>query len=326
MIFDLHCDTIWKISEREEKGEYVSLVSNDLCVDQEKLLNGNFFAMCFAIYIPNKYENPFERCVHGIDVYYDRLAKCDKIAPVLSFSDFEKNRELGKISSVLTMEDGCPIGKDLSKLDYLYDRGVRMICLLHNLVNEIGYPNYGKYNEKGVPDYVTPNPNQGLTDFGVQLVQAMNEKGIVIDVSHLSDGGFYDVIKYSKKPIMASHSNARAVCGSIRNLTDDMLYKLADNGGATGMNYAKGFMSSKGDGDQTVKWVIEHVKYIKNLIGIDHVALGSDFDGVSPDIELSDASKMGLLVKGLDRAGFTTTEIEKVCYKNALRVFKAYLK
>ena len=194
------------------------------------------------------------------------------------------------------------------------------------MVNKIGYPNYGKYDENGRPDYITPNPSQGLTDFGVELVKAMNKKGMVIDVSHISDGGFYDVIKHTTKPIMASHSNARAVCGSIRNLTDDMLYKLADNGGVTGMNYAKGFMSSKGDGDQTVKWVIEHSKYIKNLIGIDHIALGSDFDGVAPDIELSDASKMGLLVEGLDGAGFTTEEIEKICYKNALRVFKENIK
>lgn len=327
MIFDLHCDAIWKIDTARKEGKTVALKRSDLQIDEEKLVKGGYFAQCFAMYIPNKFEDPYERCLSAIDLYYSELKECSHLAPVYEYADFEKNRKNGKISSVLTMEDGCPIGEDLEKLRRLYALGVRMICLTHNLINPIGYPNFGRYFADGSPDRTVPNLTHGLTEFGRTLVQEMNKLGVAVDVSHLSDKGFYEVIELSEKPIVASHSNARGVCGNPRNLTDDMMKKLAENGGVMGMNYAKQFMHDDGrKGRETIACVVEHAKYIKRKIGVDHIALGSDFDGIDVDIELKDASKMPLLIEAFSRAGFTDEEIEKITYQNALRVFQACMR
>ena len=126
---------------------------------------------------------------------------------------------------------------------------------------------------------------------------------------------------------MCSHSNARTLCSHVRNLTDDMLYKLADNGGVTGMNFAPSFLNNdKEQGRNTCEQVVEHVKYIKTLIGVDYIALGGDFDGLKPEFELSDCSLYPKLPKTLHFAGFTDSEIEKICYRNALRVFRDNMK
>lgn len=324
MIFDLHCDTIWKISEAKEKGEEIRLKKSYLQVDEEKLIKGNYFAQCFAIYIPNQYPDPFKRCLQGIKIYNQQIEQSHNLAPVYHYSDFEKNAKNGKISAVLTMEDGCPIGESFDNLYALHRRGVRMICLLHNLANPIGNPNFRRYFSDGSPDKTIANMTTGLTEFGCTLVKEMNKLGIVIDVSHLSDKGFYDVIQLSERPIMASHSNARSICRHIRNLTDDMLYKLAENGGVTGINYANHFMhDNEVIGRNTSECALRHIRYIKKKIGIDHIALGSDFDGIDPDIEISDASKIHLIIAALEKNGFSIDEIEKITYKNALRVFKA---
>ncbi len=324
MIFDLHCDTIWQISQAKDKGEELSLKKSYLQIDEEKLIRGNYFAQCFAIYIPNKYPDPFKRCLRDVEIYESEIGKSRVLAPVYHYSDFEKNAKAGKISAVLTMEDGCPIGENLDNLYTFYQKGVRMICLLHNLVNPIGYPNFGRRFSGHAPDTRIANTSTGLTEFGKLLVKEMNKLGIVIDVSHLSDKGFYDVIKLSKRPIVASHSNARGVCGHVRNLTDDMLYKLAENDGILGVNFAKQFMhNNEVQGRNTSECALRHIRYVKKKIGVEHIALGSDFDGIDSNIELSNASKIHLIIQALEKGGFSSEEIEKITHKNALRVFKA---
>ena len=170
---------------------------------------------------------------------------------------------------------------------------------------------------------VKPNTTDGLTEFGIEVVKEMNRLGMVIDCSHLGDKGFYDVINYSTKPIVCSHSCARSVCNHVRNMTDDMLLKLKANGGVVGINYCNSFIKE----DKTLATVgdvVKHINYIKDLIGIDYIGLGSDFDGIgNSDIELKDASMMNLLINELEKEGYSKEDIDKICYKNVLRVFKA---
>lgn len=327
MIFDLHCDTVWKIDTARQKGEYIPLKKSHLQIDEEKLIKGNYLAQCFAIFAHAHNENPYETCMRMIDVYYDELKTCENLRPAYSYQDILDNQKENKISAILTMEDGAPIGESFDTLHTLYERGVRMVCLLWNYVNQIGHHNRGKFLDDGRPDDITPVTDKGLTDFGKALVKEMNKKGMIIDVSHLSDAGFYDVIALSDKPIIASHSNARGLCHHIRNFTDDMLYKLADNGGVMGMNYAKYFLNNNSQlGKDTIFWVVEHIKYIQAKIGLDNIGLGSDYDGISTDLGMNSADQLPRLVQALDQAGFSTGDIEKICYQNALRVFKECLK
>lgn len=320
MIFDLHCDTLWKIQNTKDGSLQKD---SSLQIDEEKLTSAGYFAQCFAMYVPADTPNPKRALDELIDRYYAELSRCKKLRAVRTFDDFERNKRAGNISAVLTMEDACPLGGDMQNLYAVHEKGVKMIALTWNFPNEVGYPNYRDFVRGKKPDMFTPETERGLTDFGFLLVQEMNHLGIVVDVSHLSDKGFYDVLSVTKKPIMASHSNARGVCQNVRNLSDKMLFALAKNGGVTGINYAAGFLcEDEQKGRQTIAYAVEHIRYIRKKIGVEHIALGSDFDGIQTDIELSDCSKTPLLLQALERSDFTTNEIEKIAYKNALRVFR----
>lgn len=177
-------------------------------------------------------------------------------------------------------------------------------------------------------DMESINTATGLTELGIELVNAMEQKGIIVDVSHLSDKGFYDVLDHTQKPFVASHSNARAVSGCSRNLTDDMIKKLADRGGLTGINFCSSFLDPdflRHKPRGTIEHMVQHIAHLKNIGGIDCIGLGSDFDGIDGTQELNTANKMPLLAQSLDKAGFTTEEIEKIYSKNALRMLKNVL-
>ena len=157
----------------------------------------------------------------------------------------------------------------------------------------------------------------------------MEKIGMIIDVSHLSDGGFWDVINHTTKPFVASHSNARSVCNHVRNMSDDMILALAKRGGVMGINYFADFLevppADKTGFMSTVDNMVKHINYIKNLAGIDVIGLGSDFDGISQNLEMKDCSMLSMLENRLKEEGYTTEEIEKIFYKNVLRVFKEVL-
>ena len=231
----------------------------------------------------------------------------------------------GYMSSMLTIEEGGVTQGNLSFLRNLYLLGVRMITLTWNFENGIGFPNF-KEVEDGKPDMHTPNTEDGLTEYGIEMVKEMEKLGIIIDVSHLSDKGFYDVLENTTKPFVASHSNARAVCPVVRNMTDDMILKLAERGGVMGINYCASFVNDESVNNFAyVKDMVKHIKYIKDLAGIDCIGLGSDFDGIGSNIEMNSCDKLNLLQEALEEEGFTQEEIEKIFYKNVLRVFKEVL-
>ena len=314
-IIDLHCDTIKKIYELQEE----SLYENSYSVDIKKLIHGKVDAQFFAMFLNKdwieeqkldiyKYTKEFYKVfVKELEENqeYIKLAKND--------SDVKANREKGILSAFLTIEEGHFLEDKIERLEEFYELGLRLITLTWNYENCIGYPNsYDKNDMK-----------KGLKNFGFQVVEKMNELGMIIDVSHLSDGGFYDCIKHSKKPVIASHSNARAITNVPRNLTDEMMSLLADKGGIMGLNFCPHFL---GEGETSkVEDMIRHTKHIKNKAGIDVLALGTDFDGIDGELEISNIGEMNKLLIALDRAGFKTNEIEKISYLNAERIIEECL-
>ena len=327
-VIDMHCDTIMVLMNGKDE-----LRKSNNMIDLEKMQKGDYLLQCFAMFVPyvsSKNEenySPFEVCNKMIDKYYLELDKNkDLIAPAFTSADIEKNIKDGKMTALLTIEEGGVCLGNIEFLRNFYRLGVRMMTLTWNFKNEIATPNIDYFaidRDKVRGADVLPNVTDGLTEFGIEVVKEMNKLGMVIDCSHLGDKGFYDVIKYSTKPIVCSHSCSRSVCNHPRNMTDDMLFKLKENGGVVGINYCQGFIKSEKT-LATIKDVVKHIVYIKDLIGIDYIGLGSDFDGISNEnIELKDASMMGRLIDELRAQGFSEDDIDKICYKNVLRVFKA---
>jgi membrane dipeptidase len=310
-IIDMHCDTISKLCEC--KG--TCLRKNDFCVDIEKLKKGNYAAQFFAMFIYLKNgKDPLETCLHMIDRCYVELDKNrNDIQIAKNYDDMVENQSEEKISAFLTIEEGAAIKGKVENLRNFYRLGVRLMTLTWNFPNEIGYPNCKE-------EFM----NKGLTDFGKEVVFEMNRLGMIIDTSHLSDGGFYDVAKLSKKSFVASHSNARAVTDHSRNLTDDMIKILSEKGGVMGINFEKNFLGN--DGMSRVEHMVKHIKHIKNVGGIDVIALGTDFDGISPELEIKDAGEMDKLIFALQKSGFSEDDIEKILYKNTMRVIKDVMK
>ncbi len=301
MVFDLHCDTILRIYT-----DNTQLKTNEYHISEEKMKKGNSLAQFFAMFVDMKsVDDPYITCNEMIDVFEREVEKSEVINKGTAPSDINAKY----ITGILTIEEGGVLKGKMENLIHFYERGVRSIVLTWNYENEIGYPNYN-YTYK----------DKGLKPFGIEVVKKMNELGMIVDVSHLSDGGFYDCIKYSNKPIIASHSNARSVYDHPRNLTDEMILLLRDKGGVMGINFYSGFL----DGSEVskVSSIVEHIKYIRDLAGIDVIALGTDFDGIDCELEISNMSKMDLLKEALVEEGFTKEEIDKIFYKNALRVYK----
>ncbi|WP_026477931.1 dipeptidase [Alkaliphilus transvaalensis] len=314
---DLHCDTIFRMFFSEEK---TTLKKNDYQVDLEKLKKSNaigqFFALFFDLSEAKKRNySPYEVGMKMLDLFDSEIAiNKEEIALATNYVDLEKNQQEGKISAFLAVEEGGVLEGKIDYLQKYYDRGARLITLTWNHPNEVGFPNINKEYSQ-----------QGLTSFGRVVVEAMNELGMIIDVSHLSDAGFYDVAQLSSKPFIASHSNARAVRDHSRNLTDDMVKILADKGGVTGINFAAYFLGE----DKTyskVEDMITHIKHLRNVGGIEIIALGTDFDGIGGELEIKDFSQMYKLVDALEKHKFTSEEIEKICYKNTIRVIKDVMK
>lgn len=309
-VIDMHCDTVLRLMNREDIG----LLENDLNVDIRKLQRGDSLAQFFAMWIDlEKEDDPMETCLKMIDRFYTELDKnSDTISLATNYDELMKNKNNNKISAVLTIEEGGAIKGQLHNLRNFYRLGVRGITLTWNNVNEIGYPNTNE--EYG---------QMGLTEFGEAVVHEMNELGMLIDVSHLSDEGFYQVSKLSKKPFIASHSNSRVIKNHRRNLTDPMIRTLSENGGVMGICFERDFL---GDSENArIEDMIRHIKHIRDIGGIDVIALGSDYDGSNPNCEIGNIGEIDKLREALEDNKFSQEHIEKIFYKNALRVIKEVL-
>ena len=329
-VVDMHCDTISAILYEQRKGKNAELRSNDLNIDIEKMKKGDYLLQNFAMFVNlQNVKNPLEECLSLIDCFYEELEKNkDSLSLVLNYDDITKNSNDGKMSALLTIEEGGTSCSSLANLRIFHRLGVRMITLTWNYFNGIGYPNVNLLNGNK-PNIRVPNEKDGLTPFGIEFIREMERLNMIIDVSHLSDAGFYDVLKYTKKPFVASHSNARGVTKHNRNMSDDMILKLADRGGVMGINFAGDFLEESDSEDRVrskISNMVKHIRYIVDLAGIECVGLGSDFDGIYQDLELDNASKMPELEQALRKDEFSEEDIEKIFYKNVLRVYKEVLK
>lgn len=310
-MIDLHCDTISALYNRPESG---SLKKSSLQVDLEKLKQGHSTAQFFAMFVDMAVsEDYFYYCNNLIRKFYQELAlNNDCIVIAHNFPEYLQNCKNNKVSAFLTIEEGAVLNGDLTNVDKFYQLGVRLITLTWNYTNEIGYPNFEFTYQ-----------NKGLTSFGKSVVREMNRLGMIVDVSHLSDQGFYDVAKVSAKPFVASHSNSRAVVYHSRNLTDDMIRVLAEKGGVIGINFSNNLLS--GSSYSYVEDMIRHIKHIYQIGGSDVLALGSDFDGIHAILEIENIGQIDKLFWSLKRQGFKNDDIEKLSKLNCLRVIKECL-
>lgn len=328
-VIDMHCDTIAEIWYSIMNGEYKDLKSNTLQIDLEKMKKGEYMLQNFAMFVNLERKlDPVESVLKLIDVFYTEIEKnADIIGVVKNYQDILDNEKKGIMSALLSVEEGEVCKGEISILRDLYRLGVRMMTLTWNHENSLAYPNSVPHNTDSVFPFEV-NTKNGLKEKGFEFIAEMEKLGMIIDVSHLSDAGFYDVYNHTSKPFVASHSNARTLCSHCRNLTDDMIRKLAERGGVTGINYCASFLMNpdeKGKVRSRVARMAEHIRYMANIGGIGCVGLGSDFDGIEGDLEMQDCSMLPLLEKELRKQGFHESEIEAVFYKNVLRVYKEIL-
>lgn len=322
-VVDMHCDTINELYYGKRDGRTVSILENTLHIDLKKMKKGDYLLQNFALYTNlAKVEHPFEYAMQLADVFFTELdAYPELIGIVKTWQDIEANRETGRMSALLTIEEGGACQGSLAYQRDFYRLGVRMMTLTWNHPNELAYPNNMK---EGIPDTMN-----GLTETGIEFVREMERLGMIIDVSHLSDAGFRDVFRYTAKPFVASHSNVRALNGHPRNLTDDMIRVLAGRGGVAGINFYAPFLQ-KAEPDQKLihsycRDMVAHMKHMKQVGGIDCIGLGSDFDGFEGIVEMKDCSGMQMLADEMVRQGFVSSEIEAVFYKNVLRIYQELL-
>lgn len=390
-IIDMHCDTLDRLLSLQEAGKPEGLRQNSGHLDLQRMQESGYLLQNFAMFVMlREGQDPWERVCSLYECYQTELERNrDILAPVLLFEDIAKNQAAGKLSALLTVEEGAVCKGEIEKLRRLYEMGVRMMTLTWNFENEIGYPNF-------IPEYKTemmklraewkqaveecekveqgyaamrgqkpewtndtdlipadakiarirceekrqvaqaafhryfhiPNIQDGLTERGREFVAEMECLGMIPDVSHLSDAGFYDVLAVTKKPFVASHSNARAVSPAVRNMTDDMIRKLAERGGCMGLNYCADFLEETPLGVHnpgTIDAIVRHAKHIVNVGGIEVLGLGSDFDGIDTHEELPGAQAMGLLWEALRKGGFSEGALDKIFCGNVLRVYRETL-
>lgn len=358
IIVDTHIDVPYRL---EEEYEDISLATAKGEFDYPRAVKGGLNAPFMSIYIPSKLQKIggskalADKLIDGIENIVSESP--DKFALAYSTIDVKSNFDKGLISLPMGMENGSPIEGDLANLAHFYNRGIRYITLAHAKTNHISDSSYDENR-----------PAQGLTDFGKKLIVEMNNLGVMVDVSHVSDQAFYQVMEISKVPVIASHSSARFFTpGFERNMSDEMIKLLAKNGGVIQMTFSGVFISKKfrdqsaaykivkadfikeNNLDEniavdkeridafekaydlenpydlgTLDMVLDHFDHVVKLVGIEHVGIGSDFDGVGGilPITLKDVSTYPNLIAGLLKRGYSESDIKLLLSGNLMRVWQ----
>lgn len=316
MIFDAHSDIWTDVTVKISKGEN-NIIKK---YHYDNLIKGNIGGSIFVIWTEPKH---YDRALNRVREIQDSIEKelpyiNDIILIAKNYDDIIKAQKENKLYIFIGFEGLISIDDNIDLIDEYYDFGARHASLTWNEENKLASGVRGDYNK-------------GLTALGKKVIQKMQNKGMIVDVSHLNDKSFFDVIDITSSPIIASHSNARALCNSLRNLTDEQLKAIRDVNGVVGLNSYKNFVDENKD-KQNIDRAIDHIKYIADKIGIDHIGLGFDYNEYFEDEDkpyikgLENASKSYDIIKKLKEAGFNSEEIEKIEYKNFHRIIKEILK
>lgn len=350
LIVDTHIDVPWRL---QEKYEDVTMATEGGDFDFPRAQQGGLNVAFMSIYVPAELETAgayelANELIDGVEAIAGSAP--DRFAIATSTAEVATHFEQGLISLPLGMENGAAVEGSLDKLEHFFGRGIRYITLTHSENNHIADSSYAK----------EPLWN-GLSIFGKELVGEMNRLGIMVDVSHVSDEAFFDVIEISQAPVLATHSSARAFTpGFERNMSDEMILALAENGGVIDINFGSSFLTETANdwyevfaeerdaqgfekgGDEEAAFtaayleqnpypfadlgdVLDHIDHVASVAGVEHVGLGSDFDGVGNSLptDLKDVSYYPYLVQGLIERGYTEREIGVILGGNVMRVWSA---
>ena len=317
MIFDAHSDIWTDVAVKTSKGEN-NIIKK---YHYDNLIKGKIGGSIFVIWTePENYNRALERVREIQNAIKKELEYIDDVILIAkNYDDILKAQKENKLYIFIGFEGLISIDDNINLLDEYYEFGARHASLTWNEENKLATGARG-------------DSNRGLTPLGKKAVKKMQEKGMIVDVSHLNDKSFFDIIDITSAPIIASHSNARALCNSIRNLTDEQLRAIRDVNGVIGYNSYKDFTDKNTD-KQTLNRAVDHIKYIADKIGIDHIGLGFDYNEYFEDEEvppavkgLENASKSYDIIIKLKEAGFNNEEIEKIEYKNFHRIIKEIIK
>ncbi len=354
---DTHCDTPMRLMRSDFD---LGVRNEEGCVDFPRMKEGGLDAEFFAVFLgqgprnPEAYLEVYDKTLDIFDRIHENVEKNSDIAELAyTVDDAYRIKKTGKRIAFIGIENGYSIGNDLSKVEEFYDLGARYITLSHTRNNDIC---------DSSTDDLGPEHN-GLSAFGEEVVKEMNRLGMMVDVSHISDQAFYDVLSVTATPVIASHSSCRALCESPRNLDDDMLIALKENGGVIQIcilsNYIKQpepnpeleeklaevmlkYNNFEGLSEEemekargeyydvmdkyrklpNVQDAVDHIDHVVQLLGIDYVGIGTDFDGGGGIEGVMDVSQMKNITYELLRRGYTKPEIEKIWGGNVMRVFR----
>ncbi|MCJ0604672.1 dipeptidase [Enterococcus cecorum] len=318
-IIDLHCDTIMKLYENPNSN----LLENHFQIDLKRLQQKDFLLQTFAIFL-DKQQYP-QRKKTALHMYQRFIKELEKNAATIGLirtqADYNENKANKQISALLTLEEGGILEGKIENLEEFYQLGVRLITLTWNYPNEIGTPNILYWDKE---KHILEENQTSLTKFGFECIQRMSELHMIIDLSHASDQVAKDILDSSAQGIVASHSNARKLTPHPRNLSDELIQKIADKNGLIGINFFDQFLKLKQPTNLPAA-ISEHLWYMYQLVGEDSLCFGSDFDGIPVHADLNDVNSFPKIIQALKQKGFTSRQIEKISYLNAENFLQHYL-
>ena len=316
IVVDTHCDTLMSyIPQRGRPQRSLGVRSEHGHIDLPRLEDGGVTCQTFALYTGNRPIVPDAtlKALQMIDVFYEGIESNEGIVAVTSPAEIEAAKKAGKVTGMLSIEGAEPLMGNIGLMRVFYRLGVRIMSYTWN------------YRTPFADGLSARRSNGKLTDLGVQGLEEMDRLGMVFDVSHICDSNFWDVSDVMKGPFIASHSNCRAIADITRNLTDDMIVALADHDGVMGLNFGAGFVLQGADPD--VGHLVDHIDRVRDLVGVKHVGLGSDFDGIGKTpVGLEDATGMPNITREMVRRDYSDEDILKVLGGNFMRVFKKVMK